>query len=295
MTNRFFSDHILGPDLHANRPAATAVPAGTLYSCSTHSLLYRSNGTTWSTWATLAGGAVVPIGGTTGQVLKKNSGTDYDMAWGAVSAGASYQPGSADAKPVSPNVKDDEFDGTSSATWSSTPTAPNAWDINTSRADHAYLKSTGGAVYTGKTQAVPAAYPYTITTKCSSTGRTNNHRVGGIILGPSSPSGSSAIWYVGGVYATGIRYYERILGTFAGGYTSDSGAKVQNHWDAFYIKVTVNSATSISSWISTDGFAWIPMETAVNPGFTPAVMGVASNDDTGGGGVEAFFDFFRIT
>lgn len=48
-----FPDVILGLDTHANRPAATAVPAGTLYSCSTHGLVYRSDAATWATWATL--------------------------------------------------------------------------------------------------------------------------------------------------------------------------------------------------------------------------------------------------
>lgn len=45
----------LGPDTHANRPAATAVESGTLYSCSDHDLIYRSDGATWATWATLSG------------------------------------------------------------------------------------------------------------------------------------------------------------------------------------------------------------------------------------------------
>lgn len=51
MTSRF-KDHILTGN-HTSRPAATAVPAGTLYSCTTHALVYQSSGTTWSTWATL--------------------------------------------------------------------------------------------------------------------------------------------------------------------------------------------------------------------------------------------------
>lgn len=55
MTTRF-SDHLLEGD-HASRPAATAVPAGTLYACSDHGLIYQSDGATWSTWATLGGGA----------------------------------------------------------------------------------------------------------------------------------------------------------------------------------------------------------------------------------------------
>ena len=47
-----YSDHILGPDTHANRPAATAVPVGTMYSCSDHGLVYRSDGATWSDYFT---------------------------------------------------------------------------------------------------------------------------------------------------------------------------------------------------------------------------------------------------
>jgi hypothetical protein len=38
---------------HASRPAATAVGTGSIYSCTTHSLIYQSDGATWSTWATL--------------------------------------------------------------------------------------------------------------------------------------------------------------------------------------------------------------------------------------------------
>jgi hypothetical protein len=45
----------LGIDTHANRPAANTAPDGSLYSCSTHSLVYKSNfaGNSWATWATL--------------------------------------------------------------------------------------------------------------------------------------------------------------------------------------------------------------------------------------------------
>lgn len=45
----------LGPDTHANRPAANAagLPVGSLYSCSDHGLIYITDGSSWSTWATL--------------------------------------------------------------------------------------------------------------------------------------------------------------------------------------------------------------------------------------------------
>lgn len=50
MTTRF-ADHLL-TGTHGSRPAANAVPAGTLYACSTHNLVYQSDGSSWSTWAT---------------------------------------------------------------------------------------------------------------------------------------------------------------------------------------------------------------------------------------------------
>lgn len=80
MTSSFFDTLIGGKDTHANRPATAK--KGALYSCSTHSLVYRYDGAAWQTWAVLVGAAAVPAGGTTGQVLKKNSATDYDDAWG---------------------------------------------------------------------------------------------------------------------------------------------------------------------------------------------------------------------
>ncbi|MFN8621169.1 MAG: hypothetical protein U0869_10535 [Chloroflexota bacterium] len=44
---------ILLSGAHAARPAASGVSVGTLYSCSDHGLVYQTNGTAWSTWATL--------------------------------------------------------------------------------------------------------------------------------------------------------------------------------------------------------------------------------------------------
>lgn len=52
------TDILPARDTHANRPAATAVAKGTKYSCSDHNLIYHSDGAVWTTWATLAGGAI---------------------------------------------------------------------------------------------------------------------------------------------------------------------------------------------------------------------------------------------
>lgn len=44
---------ILQTGIHSARPAATAVAVGAVYSCTTHRLIYQSDGSTWSTWLTL--------------------------------------------------------------------------------------------------------------------------------------------------------------------------------------------------------------------------------------------------
>lgn len=53
MTATVAGIHLSGD--HASRPAANTVPDGSLYSCSTHDLIYQSDfgGNSWATWATL--------------------------------------------------------------------------------------------------------------------------------------------------------------------------------------------------------------------------------------------------
>lgn len=64
---------VLLTGIHSARPAANAVGTGTLYSCTTHSLVYQSDGSTWSTWASLAGTGMTNPMTTRGDVIIENS------------------------------------------------------------------------------------------------------------------------------------------------------------------------------------------------------------------------------
>lgn len=102
-----FADHILKGTLAA-RPAASAVPAGTVYSSSTDGTVYQSDGSAWGVWLTAGGSmaadtlwdakgdlaagtgadaaARVAVG-TDGQILVADSSQSAGLRWGAAAAG----------------------------------------------------------------------------------------------------------------------------------------------------------------------------------------------------------------
>jgi hypothetical protein len=99
---------------HAGRPAANTVPDGSLYSCSTHGLIYQSSfaGNSWATWATLGGTETLAASiidakgdliagtaadtasrlavGSNGQVLTADSGEATGLKWATGAGGSSF-------------------------------------------------------------------------------------------------------------------------------------------------------------------------------------------------------------
>lgn len=82
MTDRFFYDHILGPDTHANLPSAATTPWGALYECTTHNKIYKNNAGTWIDWATLTVGLTDPTT-TKGDLITRSSSAVVRKAVGA--------------------------------------------------------------------------------------------------------------------------------------------------------------------------------------------------------------------
>lgn len=210
-----------------------------------------------------------------------------------------YPPGSADIPPTSPNAKDDEFDGTTSVTWTATPTAAAAWNINSDRLHHLHLQAllAQAANTVGRHQPVPGSYPFTFTTKLAGHTARSNFSYAGLVLAPASPISSSLLVYFGPQANTSSSGFSVRRGSnnFAGsGSFSETVSPVGGMFQPVYLRITVNSATSIDLSMSLDGVAWLPVQSAFNPGFTPGVMGLVACYN-GGGAVDAYFDFFRVT
>jgi hypothetical protein len=105
-----YADHVLTGTLAA-RPAATAVPAGTLYSSTTDGVVYQSSGAAWGTWlaaptvpAETLGASIVDVKGdliaasandtvarlpvgSNNQVLVADSAQTLGVKWAAVPGG----------------------------------------------------------------------------------------------------------------------------------------------------------------------------------------------------------------
>jgi len=92
----------------------------------------------------IATGTGIPSGGSTGQALVKNSGTDYDVTWSSVTAA----PGGSNTQVQFNNAG--AFGGSSSFTWSGTRLSPNYVTLaaGTTSAGTSPLKFTSGSLMT---------------------------------------------------------------------------------------------------------------------------------------------------
>ncbi len=69
---------LFGTGIHSARPAASSVGKGGLYSCTTHSLVYQTDGSSWTTWATLTGSGFADPMTTRGDTIYRNASNATD-------------------------------------------------------------------------------------------------------------------------------------------------------------------------------------------------------------------------
>lgn len=198
--------------------------------------------------------------------------------------------------PASPNVKDDEFDGTSSVTWTDTPTAPATKLINDADAPGCaiFVSTASTQAIQGIHQPVPGAYPYTITTRVADHAGFQNYALEGLFIAPASPTGASNVMLWCWAYNGGTRF-DRWSGTLAGSFFNETVRVVAGRDAPMFFRMVVNSATSVDLLYSSNGRVWITFVSAYNPGFTPGVMGIAVSSGNNAIVTSGVFDFFRVT
>lgn len=235
----------LGPDTHANRPAANAsgLPVGALYLCSDHDLIYKTDGSSWSTWATVGGGG----GGGAADPIETVHGTPTTAF---------------------------EFD-TTSLTGLTAIGSPTTEDADTSVPGHYYIASTSTSALMGRYVAAPAE-PWTAITKVSAwLGLHNADRyVGALFAGSSNLLGGVDVMAArvsGGVY-TGYEHYWS--GNPPAPNTNIVSTTAFAHQLPVWYAIRGNSATSYDFLISYNGYVWYQIVTARNPGYTIDSVGI---------------------
>lgn len=82
----FYAAHILGPDTHANRPAASGVPDRAQYRCTTHDITYYNNSGTWATYQANAAVdktevLIIALGDETTAITTGTAKVTFRMPW----------------------------------------------------------------------------------------------------------------------------------------------------------------------------------------------------------------------
>lgn len=284
MATTRFIDHLLEGD-HASRPAASAVPQGTLYSCTTHSLIYQSDGTSaWSTWATLGGTGLSDPMTTRGDMIIRNASnvTDRlgrgsagqvltsdgtDIAWAAAAGGTTD-----DTEPSGGTI----YRGSAGSTtgWTTGQT-PDTFDADSSLPDMFNLsKATlgGGNVVTAR-RSVGGSFPRTYKMRVGAGRLYQDFQGFGILVGEASP-GKYLTW--GPIRDGGNIYLQRTLwtnDTTAGGQTNFPTTTDVFKSPLMWLRLDVNSSTDIDGLMSYDGYFWHEYFTAYNPSFTVGTFG----------------------
>lgn len=209
-------------------------------------------------------------------------------------AGNIYVPGlrgSPDAKPASPAAKDDEFEALSGWTTHGSLDISNVSDFPSNL--HIGNTSIGYAV-NGIYKAVPSI-PFTVTAKLSGFYCLSNYLQAGIMLLDATPT---ALYVVGPLFGGFASIpTDFAVGKWTNRTTRASATDTDMHvvmWNG-YIRIVVNSSSNVDLYFSDNGYAYIPILTAQNPGFTVANVGLAVAGNTAGGKVDAFFDWIRFS
>jgi hypothetical protein len=289
---------------HASRPAAGDVGSGALYSCTTHNLIYQTDGATWTTWATLGGGtpdldAVIAVSGgqdisdalsgaaapDAGNVFATmadiGGGGDITIVGGATAAIDLGAVTLLQRRAVT-NTEDDLFNAALDGRWTAYGTPAN----NVS--DKAgWLHVTTGGYYV---QAVVAG-DYTVQTEVVlADSTTAAYQDSGLILtnGTTIGSATDARFGVGNANAlqTFRFVFEKFVnGAFSSTYSTWDGGGGMDPAQPIHMRIVRSSTTNFYCEVSYDGWNWHRLFSTGSLGFTPTHFGI-------GGDAGSYFNGF---
>lgn len=193
---------------------------------------------------------------------------------------------------VSPNptADDEEFKAALSG-WT-TLGSPDVIDANTLASNlHISIASPGTFQIHGGYKAAPSM-PFTVTAKLSDYRVDANFQQQGFILAESSPG---KIFFYGPIFQSSNGTPEMIVGNWASR-TSRSSVTEYGGTRHFpqYIRMVVNSSSSVDLYYSMKGLVWVPLATAYNPGFTIGNIGFGISGNDNNVPVELFVDWMRF-
>lgn len=204
---------------------------------------------------------------------------------------------------TSGSARNDEFDTGSalSGSWTLVGTTPAAQDVDTTLADHLYLKRTDtGAQLTVYYQSLPSA-PCSIAAKIPAAVAVANYvRAGGIVVMPASPTTGSKALYLGynynssaGFQAVAGLLYSPDLSTYGG---QPFGTPCTPGPDGLWLRVDILSGgTTADLWWSTNGTFWTLGAAAVSLGFTAGTAGIGMAPEGQAVDVECVVDWYRAS
>lgn len=188
---------------------------------------------------------------------------------------------------------DDEFDGSSTATWNEvTPTGTASWtqargvlsviyDAQASADFAAYLTSIDGL-----------SYPLYIITAVRSLGNATNYQMVGLAFSSGVTSASTCTI----IHYQNTERVERRYGTWGALASAQTAYNLNQKTPWLFLRLDWTATNTFQGWISSDGVSWTSLGVAYSQTLTPTHYGLAVST----WGIDhtfspvATFDFFRV-
>ena len=274
----------LGPDTHANRPAANAsgLPIGALYICTDHDIIYKTDGSTWSNYWTGAGATWTDV--EADHDLHDHTGVP------GVGAGGGDDPV---ADILGAPTTAFEFDSSSLVGLTLLGSAPTAEDADTTIPGHYYVHDyDAGNNVVGRYAAAPSA-PFTAITKVSDMAVSAQFNRAGMFIGEPTPGDFD---FLANTFNGALqpRLEAFTSSSSGGGFVAQLTGLV--HAAPLWLCIRVNSSSDVDYLTSYNGRIWSPLTLARNPSAMSSIgsvgMAIAAHNAANPGG--AAFDYLRI-